>query len=91
MTRAYDDDEWLIDTYGLTPTIGTVGTVGADKPLPKGWKPPEREFPIGFHVAAPGPSHPDPDPEPARKPRKRAARAGANAGASLSRPRPRKP
>jgi hypothetical protein len=34
---------------------------------PKGWRPPRREFPPGFHVAAPGPSHPEPAPVPARR------------------------
>jgi hypothetical protein len=67
--RAWEEDEWFVDTYGQSQSIGTVSALSNDKALPKGWKPPKREFPIGFHVSAPGPSYEEVDPEPAPKPR----------------------
>ena len=75
MIRA-DEFEDFVDSYGNGLTIGTAGTIGGDKPLPKGWMPPPREFPIGFHVAAPGPSWPETLPEapPKRAPRKARAK-----------------
>lgn len=64
-----NDDEDFVDTYGTYMAGGSVGGIFVGQP--KGWKPPVREFNIGFHVAAPGPSHPDPatPPRPPRKPR----------------------
>jgi len=48
-------DDWNSAAVG---GIGAAGTVHGwpNQPLPK------REFPPGFHVAAPGPSHPEPKP-----------------------------
>ena len=47
--------------YGNSADVGGIGAAGTlggwpNQPLPK------REFPPGFHVAAPGPSHPEPKP-----------------------------
>lgn len=79
-TRSDDYDDWFVESYGLGHSIGTVSTLGGDKPLPKGWTPPKREFSYGFHVAAPGPSHDEPEPPaPVRKraPARPAARKAA--------------
>jgi hypothetical protein len=77
--RSDDYDDWFVETYGGVSSIGTASTLGGDKPLPKGWSPPKREFNIGFHVAAPGPSHEEVDPEakPARRLSGAAARSAA--------------
>ena len=80
MTRADDDSEWFTDAYGCSQNIGTIGSLTDFGGKLEGWKPPVREFPYGFHCAAPGPSHPEPGP-PAPPP---AAPAKAPA-------RPRKP
>src|SRR3982750_3275100 len=46
--------------------VGAAATL-AEVRAPKCWRPPRREFPPGFHVAAPGPSHPEPAPAPVRR------------------------
>lgn len=85
--RADDSDDWFVESYGLVHGIGTVSTLGGDKPLPKGWTPPAREFPIGFHVAAPGPSHAEPRPEGAKRKPRRAAAAPAGKRPAARKPR----
>jgi hypothetical protein len=74
--RADEADDDFIESYGLGVAIGSY-TAPSHK-APEGWSPPKREFPIGFHCAAPGPSHPDYDemPAPVKAPRK-AAKAPA--------------
>lgn len=72
-----DEFEDFVDSYGNGLSIGTASTLGGDKPLPKNWQPPAREFHIGFHFAAPGPSHPEAAPPAAPKRSRSKAPAGA--------------
>lgn len=44
--------------------LGAATTISGSPP--RGWRPPVREFPIGFHVAAPGASHEEPAPKRGR-------------------------
>lgn len=67
--KASDDDEMNSPDEGAHD----IGTASALTVIvrPAGWSPPVREFPPGFHGAAPGPSH----PEPAARKRRRRRRA----------------
>lgn len=49
-----------LDDWAGYPDIGGMGHAGTINDYVRDMKP--REFPIGFHVAAPGPSHPEPKP-----------------------------
>jgi hypothetical protein len=50
---------WLDEEDLMTFPVGAASTL-TEYVEPR--KVPPREFPPGFHVAAPGPSHPEPEP-----------------------------
>jgi hypothetical protein len=76
VTRSRAGDEALDEMRIGSNDVGAAATLTEVRP-PRGWRPPVREFPIGFHVAAPGPSHPEPAPAPARRtPARQPARKG---------------